>query len=125
VASVSQWSRDPNPPQGAGQVLVRPSSVRDARRRRRARLTRGRAARGRRSRGDKLPRILLPSRVGHTEMIVAIDGPAGAGKSTVASRLAERLGFPYLDTGAMYRPLTWLASHHGNHLGHGDRPRPA
>ena len=42
-------------------------------------------------------------------MIVAIDGPAGAGKSTVARRLAERLGFHYLDTGAMYRALTWLA----------------
>src|SRR3712207_8636236 len=35
--------------------------------------------------------------------------PAGAGKSTVARRLAERLGFRYLDTGAMYRALTWLA----------------
>jgi cytidylate kinase len=42
-------------------------------------------------------------------MIVAIDGPAGAGKSTVARRLAERLGFRYVDTGAMYRALTWLA----------------
>jgi cytidylate kinase len=42
-------------------------------------------------------------------MIVAIDGPAGAGKSTVARRLADRLGFRYLDTGAMYRALTWLA----------------
>jgi cytidylate kinase len=42
-------------------------------------------------------------------MIVAIDGPAGAGKSTVARRLAEQLGFRYLDTGAMYRALTWLA----------------
>ena len=42
-------------------------------------------------------------------MIVAIDGPAGAGKSTVARALAERLRFRYLDTGAMYRALTWLA----------------
>jgi len=46
-------------------------------------------------------------------MIVAIDGPAGSGKSTVASALAERLGFLYLDTGAMYRALTWLARHNG------------
>ena len=46
-------------------------------------------------------------------MIVAIDGPAGAGKSTVARRLAERLGFRYLDTGAMYRALTWLALERG------------
>jgi CMP/dCMP kinase len=42
-------------------------------------------------------------------MIIAIDGPAGAGKSTVAQALARRLGFRYLDTGAMYRALTWLA----------------
>jgi cytidylate kinase len=42
-------------------------------------------------------------------VIVAVDGPAGAGKSTVARRLSERLGFRYLDTGAMYRALTWLA----------------
>jgi cytidylate kinase len=42
-------------------------------------------------------------------VIVAIDGPAGAGKSTVARGLAARLGFLYLDTGAMYRALTWLA----------------
>ena len=46
-------------------------------------------------------------------MIVAIDGPAGAGKSSVARALAERLGFHYLDTGAMYRALTWLALHEG------------
>ncbi|HEU0336064.1 MAG TPA: (d)CMP kinase [Gaiellaceae bacterium] len=46
-------------------------------------------------------------------MIVAIDGPAGAGKSTVARGLAERLGFRYLDTGAMYRALTWLALRDG------------
>ncbi|MBA3364757.1 MAG: (d)CMP kinase [Actinobacteria bacterium] len=54
-------------------------------------------------------------------MIVAIDGPAGAGKSTVARRLAERLGFRYLDTGAMYRALTWLAMYRGLALDQGDR----
>src|SRR6266480_1319418 len=50
-------------------------------------------------------------------MIVAIDGPAGAGKSTVARRLAERLSFRYLDTGAMYRAVTWLAMQRGLPLG--------
>jgi CMP/dCMP kinase len=50
-------------------------------------------------------------------MIIAIDGPAGAGKSTVARKLAERLGFSYLDTGAMYRALTWLAMQEGLPLG--------
>jgi cytidylate kinase len=49
-------------------------------------------------------------------VIVAIDGPAGAGKSTVARRLAARLGFRYLDTGAMYRALTWLALEQGASL---------
>jgi CMP/dCMP kinase len=52
-------------------------------------------------------------------MIVAIDGPAGAGKSTVARALADRLGFRYLDTGAMYRALTWLALQKGIDLNDG------
>lgn len=42
-------------------------------------------------------------------MVITIDGPAGAGKSTVAKELARRLGFSYLDTGAMYRALTLKA----------------
>jgi cytidylate kinase len=54
-------------------------------------------------------------------MIVAIDGPAGAGKSTVARRLAERLQFGYLDTGAMYRALTWLALQQAFDLSDGER----
>ena len=49
-------------------------------------------------------------------MIVAIDGPAGSGKSTVARGLAARLGFRYLDTGAMYRALTLLALEDGAEL---------
>jgi len=53
-------------------------------------------------------------------MIVAIDGPAGAGKSTVARALAERLGFRYLDTGAMYRAVTWLAMQRRLALGDAD-----
>jgi len=54
-------------------------------------------------------------------MVVAIDGPAGAGKSTVARALADRLGFRYLDTGAMYRALTWLAMQRRLDLGDAER----
>jgi cytidylate kinase len=46
-------------------------------------------------------------------MQIAIDGPAGAGKSTVARLIADRLGFIYIDTGAMYRALTWKALTYG------------
>ena len=42
-------------------------------------------------------------------MVITVDGPAAAGKSTVARALAKRLGFRYLDTGAMYRAATWKA----------------
>ena len=44
---------------------------------------------------------------------MAIDGPAGAGKSTVAKAVAKRLGYRYMDTGAMYRALAWKAMRHG------------
>lgn len=46
-------------------------------------------------------------------MIVTIDGPAGAGKSSVARALAEKLGFQFLDTGAMYRAVAWAALQDG------------
>jgi CMP/dCMP kinase len=46
-------------------------------------------------------------------MVVAIDGPAGAGKSTVARALARALGFTYLDSGAMYRAVALLLLRHG------------
>jgi cytidylate kinase len=46
-------------------------------------------------------------------LIVAIDGPAGAGKSTVAKAVAKRLGYRYMDTGAMYRALAWKVMRHG------------
>jgi cytidylate kinase len=45
--------------------------------------------------------------------VIAIDGPAGAGKSTIARALAARLGLEYLDTGAMYRAITYAAMHSG------------
>ena len=43
--------------------------------------------------------------------VIAIDGPAGAGKSTVAKIVAEKLGYTYIDTGAMYRGVAWKALH--------------
>ena len=46
-------------------------------------------------------------------MVIAIDGPAGTGKSTVARAVAERLGFTYLDTGAMYRAVALAADRTG------------
>ena len=46
-------------------------------------------------------------------MIVTIDGPAGAGKSTVTRKLAQEIGFQHLDTGAMYRAVTWQAVQNG------------
>jgi cytidylate kinase len=44
---------------------------------------------------------------GMPSLVIAVDGPAGSGKSTAARRVAATLGFRYLDTGAMYRALTW------------------
>ena len=49
----------------------------------------------------------LSPRQSARQLIVTIDGPAGAGKSTVARQLAERLGYLYLDTGALYRAVAW------------------
>jgi cytidylate kinase len=50
-------------------------------------------------------------------MVIAIDGPAGAGKSTVARAVAQRLGFTYLDTGAMYRAVALAAAERGEDAG--------
>ena len=52
--------------------------------------------------------------------VIAIDGPAGAGKSTIARALAARLGLEYLDTGAMYRAVTFAAMHRGMSLDDAD-----
>jgi cytidylate kinase len=48
-----------------------------------------------------------------SELVIAIDGPAGSGKSTVARAVAELLGWSFLDTGAMYRAVTWEALERG------------
>ncbi len=48
--------------------------------------------------------------------IIAVDGPAASGKSTVSSLLAERLGYVYFDTGVMYRAVTWAALERGIHI---------
>ncbi len=46
-------------------------------------------------------------------LVIAIDGPSGAGKGTLARTLAERLGYRHVDTGAMYRAVAWKAAHAG------------
>jgi cytidylate kinase len=46
-------------------------------------------------------------------LIIAIDGPSGAGKGTVARTIAERMSYRHIDTGAMYRAIAWLANHDG------------
>ena len=69
--------------------------------------------------GEKTSLLAIAARSGNTRLIdhtflmtrkpiVAIDGPAGAGKSTITRLFAKELGLLYLDTGAMYRAITWL-----------------
>src|SRR5262249_10255779 len=113
TAARLRGARDAGPPPRRAQRRPRRPPDRDARGTGRPGLAGGGRPPGRRERGYKLPRFLRASRPTRAAMIVAIDGPAGAGKSTVARRLAERLGFGYLDTGAMYRALTWLALQEG------------
>src|SRR3972149_6286308 len=62
---------------------------------------------------------------GRRRLVIAIDGPVGAGKSTAARRLAEALGYLYIDSGAMYRALGWKAVQAGVDLHDPARlPRP-
>ncbi len=56
---------------------------------------------------------MQPERYKKNNLIIAIDGPAGAGKSTVAQMVAAKLGYVYLDTGAMYRAVTYLVLQRG------------
>src|SRR5512139_1095462 len=49
--------------------------------------------------------------------IIAIDGPAASGKSTLGHRLAQALGYLYFDTGVMYRAITWVALQQGLEIG--------
>src|ERR1700758_3426939 len=50
---------------------------------------------------------------GRQHIVIAIDGPAASGKSSVAQELARRLGFVYVNSGAMYRAMTWLVLERG------------
>jgi cytidylate kinase len=52
-------------------------------------------------------------KAGQRDIVITIDGPAGAGKSTVAAELARRLGFTLIDTGALYRGLAWAVQEAG------------
>src|SRR6202162_181674 len=68
----------------------------------------------------KLKKLSRESEIPHSDMtaspkklIIAIDGPVGSGKSTLARRVAELLGYVYMDTGAMYRALAFKALRNG------------
>jgi len=63
--------------------------------------------------------------VGKRRLTIAIDGPAGAGKSTVAKRLAKELGYIYMDTGAMYRAFAWKVGRDGIDLDDEEKLRQA
>ena len=73
----------------------------------------GRRGTATRSKIGPRPRSGRPHQLPRT---IAIDGPSASGKSSVGYLVAQRLGYPFLDTGAMYRALTWLALRRGIHL---------
>jgi cytidylate kinase len=55
----------------------------------------------------------VDTRTSLASIVVAVDGPSGSGKSSVSRAVAQRLGLRYLDTGAMYRAMTWWMLHNG------------
>jgi cytidylate kinase len=61
----------------------------------------------------RTPREPSPTTGSKRPLVIAIDGPSGSGKSSTARGVAERLGLAFLDTGAMYRAVTWLALQEG------------
>lgn len=68
--------------------------------------------------GEREPNALdLKNRVAGRGVLIAVDGPSGSGKSTVSKRVATALGIAFLETGAMYRALTWLCMEDGVDLG--------
>ena len=58
----------------------------------------------------------MPKNAGGPPVVVAIDGPSGSGKSSTSRGVATRLGYAYLDTGAMYRAMTWALLQSGTDL---------
>ena len=100
----------PGASRGRARRGARRPPHRHARRRRRARLAQRRARRGRLGHRRLVSRLRGRGRAaGGAPVVIAIDGPAGAGKSTVARTVAGELGYRYLDTGAMYRAVTLAA----------------
>src|SRR5512143_1965429 len=57
--------------------------------------------------------ISVPEQMSSLPSIIAIDGPAASGKSTLGLKLAQALGYLFFDTGVMYRAVTWLVLHRG------------
>ena len=62
----------------------------------------------------------MSPRLERSGLVVAVDGPSGSGKSSTARSVAERLGLAYLDTGAMYRAMTWALLQRGTDLSDAD-----